>query len=249
MSLCHNRAIEVLLLSLYYSGWLLKYVATSFLVYYVSNYNLSVSLPVILILCFKMNFGSVVQLVERILIYKYFLFLHYFLESTNGDDMKLPKLIRPLVIPEVFIGKIFINLKQGGCWNWIKSTREGYGQITVDKVAYGAHRYSYVHFYGEISKDSVVRHMCHNRRCCNPKHLRLGTHKDNWKDSEKAHRRQHCKMMKKCRIGKVSYESVRAAKKATGLAYATLYNYLKNGVFDLKSYRKMCLRKDIVPKV
>ena len=30
----------------------------------------------------------------------------------------------------------------------------------------------------------IVRHKCHNPKCCNPEHLQIGTHKDNWNDSK-----------------------------------------------------------------
>ena len=36
--------------------------------------------------------------------------------------------------------------------------------------------------YGKIPKNKVVMHICDNRQCINPKHLKLGTHKQNMKD-------------------------------------------------------------------
>ena len=77
------------------------------------------------------------------------------------------------------------------CWPWTsKSQVEGYGTIGLGgrgtkKIL--SHRASWIIHYGEIPESdnyhgTVVRHICDNRLCCNPKHLRLGTQADNVKD-------------------------------------------------------------------
>jgi hypothetical protein len=38
-----------------------------------------------------------------------------------------------------------------------------------------SHRFSYAHFYGEISPGMVIHHNCHNRDCVNPYHLEMIT--------------------------------------------------------------------------
>lgn len=158
-------------------------------------------------------------------------------------------MIRPYVIPKEFEGKISISLNKGGCWKWLKSTREGYGQLMVNKVPFTAHRFSYTYFYGEIPKGMVVRHMCHNRLCCNPKHLKLGTFVDNWKDSEKKHRKSHKKMSKPLYINGKMYKSIRAASKMTKIGFRTLYKYMKDGVFDIQAYRLACTNHSVEPKI
>ena len=46
-----------------------------------------------------------------------------------------------------------------------------------------AYRFVFCVLNGEIvSRDQVVRHRCHNRRCINPDHLVLGTQADNKRD-------------------------------------------------------------------
>lgn len=76
------------------------------------------------------------------------------------------------------------------CWNWLGSGVEGYGTIGTGgrsgrKIL--AHRASWEIAKGPIP-DSVdyhgvvVRHLCNNRSCVNPKHLTLGTQADNVKD-------------------------------------------------------------------
>jgi len=70
-----------------------------------------------------------------------------------------------------------------GCWNWTGKThvRCGYGMMSMGArgaQAY-AHRVSYSIFKGEIPDDGFIDHMCHNKKCVNPEHLRLSDAKLN----------------------------------------------------------------------
>ena len=138
-----------------------------------------------------------------------------------------------------------------GCWNWTKSTREGYGQIKVGDIHWTTHRYAATAIYGEIPKGMVVRHSCNNRRCCNPNHLSIGSHQDNWEDSEVVHRENTDKMRKMggWNIDGVCYPSSRIAHQKTGISMASLVKYTQSGIFDIETYRKNCERQGKVPKV
>lgn len=68
------------------------------------------------------------------------------------------------------------------CWEWIGSTKSGYGQYFGKEWANLAHRFSYMISNDDWNPELFVRHMCHNRLCVNPDHLRQGTNEDNMQD-------------------------------------------------------------------
>lgn len=76
------------------------------------------------------------------------------------------------------------------CWLWIGALNSsGYGKLNTrfkrgprkGKVKSGlAHRVALVEFTGRrLTTKSVVLHLCNNRRCCNPAHLKGGTQRAN----------------------------------------------------------------------
>jgi hypothetical protein len=77
-----------------------------------------------------------------------------------------------------------IDKIKNGCWEWKGPFFEnGYGQAPRYKnKSTRAHRISWMLFNGNIPKDMLVLHKCDNKKCVNPKHLFIGTQKDNIRD-------------------------------------------------------------------
>jgi hypothetical protein len=81
-----------------------------------------------------------------------------------------------------------------GCWEWTGSMMDGgygqffYGSIQGKERNGKAHKAAWVLLKGPVPEGMLVLHKCHNRRCCNPDHLYLGTHMDNMKDRDEAGR-------------------------------------------------------------
>jgi hypothetical protein len=74
------------------------------------------------------------------------------------------------------------------CWPWLAGRfSTGYGQFKYYGKSTNAHRVAWELEYGNIPKDGYgntmyVLHACDNAICCNPKHLFLGTARDNMRD-------------------------------------------------------------------
>lgn len=74
------------------------------------------------------------------------------------------------------------------CWIWGGSkTQAGYGRIGFRKngknIFLLAHRIVYEAIFSDFDSKLEVRHyVCGNPICCNPNHLKIGTHKNNMED-------------------------------------------------------------------
>jgi len=67
------------------------------------------------------------------------------------------------------------------CWEWTASKTLGYGRFRVNGRLDMAHRVAWSIENGPIKGDLTVDHLCFNRGCVNPAHLRLLTRTDNAK--------------------------------------------------------------------
>ena len=62
------------------------------------------------------------------------------------------------------------------CWPWTGALRgKGYGQFTLNGKNVSPHRVMFESHVGKIPEGLCVDHLCYNRICCNPKHLRILT--------------------------------------------------------------------------
>lgn len=95
-----------------------------------------------------------------------------------------------------------VDQSQGvnACWNWTLSCHpSGYGHFYIKQDKEGrdhghCHRHAYELSTGKKSPSRAageeetyhLRHLCNNPRCCNPRHLEVGTATQNCEDREKS---------------------------------------------------------------
>ncbi len=85
------------------------------------------------------------------------------------------------VLPKAFWKRVHIN--PNGCWRWTGArVTTGYGVLRINRKPVLTHRLMYAHTHGDIPRMAVVMHSCDTPECCNPKHLTIGTHKENTQD-------------------------------------------------------------------
>jgi len=89
-------------------------------------------------------------------------------------------------VPLHFWSRVALTSDAQRCWNWkFTGGSHGYGVYYFKQRQWLAHRFAFFLTHGRIRRNLLVLHSCDNKKCCNPNHLRQGTHKDNGLDASK----------------------------------------------------------------
>lgn len=82
-------------------------------------------------------------------------------------------------ISQRFWSRIAVTANPDRCWEWLGSrTKQGYGSVQHNGALRRAHRVAWEVFHGRKPQGFLL-HSCDNPPCCNPAHLREGSHLDN----------------------------------------------------------------------
>lgn len=93
--------------------------------------------------------------------------------------------IKNYTIQNEDLGLFWSKVTKGpGCWEWAAyKVAKGYGRFGFRRkgksMMFASHRFSYEIAKGEIPAGLVIDHICHNKGCVNPDHLRAVTTKQN----------------------------------------------------------------------
>lgn len=115
--------------------------------------------------------------------------------------------------------------KSGNCIVWKNYLdKDGYGFFYFKKKLRKAHRVSYYLSFGDIPKGMVIDHLCKNRSCVNPSHLRCVTKRQNVLENSNSvaainSKKTHCKYghLFDKKYGKQRYCSICQSNKAKNL--------------------------------
>ena len=88
-----------------------------------------------------------------------------------------------IILTKEIINKIKNNTKKEKCWLYLgHKDKDGYPRMKINKKLCRISRIVYEMNYGSFDQSLMVCHKCDNPSCINPKHLFLGTAKDNKQD-------------------------------------------------------------------
>lgn len=162
---------------------------------------------------------------------------HYAQQRVGKPLTPLQKQFHGLTEKERFFKRV--GKLDSGCWLWLGSLNNGYGQFRRDdgKIVL-SHRFSYL-IHNENAVDGlVVMHKCDTPRCVNPEHLMLGTQAENVKDMQiKGREKKRGSKGEAHGMVKLTEEQVKEIRtsKETGPAIAKRLGMSTTTIYDIRN--------------
>lgn len=103
---------------------------------------------------------------------------------SRGSRVRVPPGALDVPLSPLTRFMLFVDARgPSSCHAWLGPRQaDGYGSARISGRWRRAHRVAYELFREPIPAGAVVRHVCNNRWCVNPRHLRVGTQGDNMRD-------------------------------------------------------------------
>ncbi len=130
------------------------------------------------------------------------------------------------------------KVEADNCINWRGGTdKNGYGSVRFKGKLVKAHRVAYEMANRAIPDGLEVCHRCDNPACCNPRHLFVGTQKDNMKDCVDKGRRPRGSNSKRSKLTEKDVADIRIAirNRETQRSIATRYGVCQSAISLINS--------------
>jgi hypothetical protein len=133
---------------------------------------------------------------------------------------------------------ITYEVNENECWNCTshRLDKDGYPRVKRFNKHLRMSRYIYSIINGEIEKGLIILHSCDNPNCINPKHLRVGTTREN--NIEAVSKGRNCIGDKnsQSKLTKEDVEKIRKDNRKSS-TIAREYNVYQSTISDIKAYR------------
>lgn len=133
-------------------------------------------------------------------------------------------------LTECFLNKVVFS---DNCWIWAGSKNKSYGRFFFKSFNVRAHRLSYLLFNGPLKNNEVIDHICSNKICVNPAHLRQVSYRINTLENSnsiqaKNYKKTHCKNGHELSVNNLYIQ------KKTGFRYCLICNRLRQSKYKEK---------------